>query len=194
VSGIAALRSFARRRLEAARCELCGAPLATVHEHLAESTARTLRCACHACALLFEGGPAGRLRRVRRRVEPLPGFRLSDAAWRALGVPVDVAFFLARRAPGDVVALCPGAAGVVQAGVDRAAWAALAATNPVLAELEPDIEGLLVSRLGGTRACYRATVDECYRLAGLVRGAWHGLSGGPDAWRAIEDFFAELRR
>jgi hypothetical protein len=60
--------------------------------------------------------------------------------------------------------------------------------------LEPDVEALLVNRIGDARECYRVGVDECYRLAGLIRTNWHGLSGGSEVWAAIARFFEALRR
>ncbi|HEX8896401.1 MAG TPA: DUF5947 family protein, partial [Terriglobales bacterium] len=40
---------------------------------------------------------------------------------------------------------------------------------------------------------YIAPIDACYRLVGLIRLHWHGLSGGEEVWREIDNFFAELR-
>ncbi len=37
-----------------------------------------------------------------------------------------------------------------------------------------------------------APVDECYRLVGLIKSAWQGISGGPAVAAAVESFFAEL--
>ena len=48
----------------------------------------------------------------------------------------------------------------------------------MLAELEPDVEALLVNRMKGERAYYRAPIDECFKLVGLIRMHWRGLSGG----------------
>jgi hypothetical protein len=64
--------------------------------------------------------------------------------------------------------------------------------NPVLRELKPDVEALLVNRMGELREYYRVPIDECYRLVGLIRGHWRGLSGGAEVWREIGRFFREL--
>jgi hypothetical protein len=37
------------------------------------------------------------------------------------------------------------------------------------------------------------SIDHCYKLVGLLRTHWRGLSGGPEAWQMIERFFAELK-
>jgi hypothetical protein len=72
------------------------------------------------------------------------------------------------------------------------AWAQLVAGNPILAALEPDIEALLVNRVKGAREYYLAPIDRCYALVGLIRTKWRGLSGGDEAWKAIDGFFAGL--
>ena len=58
------------------------------------------------------------------------------------------------------------------------------------ATLEPDVEALLVNRIGEARECYRVGIDECYKLVGLIRTHWRGLSGGQAVWDEIGRFFA----
>ena len=67
------------------------------------------------------------------------------------------------------------------------------AENPVLREFEPDVEALLVNRVGPAREYYRVGIDECYKLAGLIRIHWRGLSGGQAVWDEIGRFFAGLK-
>ena len=55
--------------------------------------------------------------------------------------------------------------------------------NPLLNYLEPDIEALLVNRVGRSRGAaeaeyFFALMDDCYKLVGLIRTHWKGLSGG----------------
>jgi hypothetical protein len=69
----------------------------------------------------------------------------------------------------------------------------LAEANPVLRELEPDVEALLVNRVGETREVYRVGVDLCYHLAGLIRLHWRGLAGGQAVWEEISRFFVGLK-
>ena len=59
--------------------------------------------------------------------------------------------------------------------------------------LETDVEALIVNRLGGARQHAIVPIDECYRLVGLVRVSWEGISGGPRIETAVAGFFAELR-
>ena len=77
-----------------------------------------------------------------------------------------------------VVALYPSPAGATESLVTPEAWEALVAENPVLRDFEPDVEALLVNRVGEARECYRVGIDECYKLVGLIRTHWRGLSGG----------------
>ena len=72
-------------------------------------------------------------------------------------------------------------------------WTELVDDNPVLAKLEPDVEALLVNRLAQTREYYRVPIDECYKLVGLIRGKWRGLTGGTEIWKEIGRFFTGLK-
>jgi hypothetical protein len=37
-------------------------------------------------------------------------------------------------------------------------------------------------------------IDECYKLVGLIRAHWRGLSGGTEVWREIQSFFSALKK
>ena len=39
---------------------------------------------------------------------------------------------------------------------------------------------------------YIAPIDECYKLVGLIRTNWKGLSGGTEVWTEIGRFFARV--
>jgi hypothetical protein len=193
LSALASLWRFARPRAVRERCELCDATLAAEHPHLVEPASRRLVCACDACAMLFGGQARARYRRVPRDVRYLADFRMSDATWEGFSIPIDLAFFLHCTPAGRVIALYPGPAGITEASVAEDAWQSLAADNPVLQDFEPDVEALLVNRVGTARDYYRVGIDECYRLTGLIRTGWRGLSGGADIWGEIGGFFARLK-
>ncbi len=195
-TALASLRRYVRPRAAPARerCELCDAELAPEHSHLVEPATRRLACACEACAILFSGRVEGRYRRVPRRVRFLADFRLTDAVWDGLAIPIDLAFFLHSTPAGGVIALYPSPAGATESLVSSEAWEALAAENPVLRELEPDAEALLVNRVAGARESYRVGIDECYKLVGLIRTKWRGLSGGREVWDEIRGHFAGLKK
>ena len=189
---LTALRRFARARAAEERCELCSAPLGPEHAHLVELSGRRLVCACDACAILFSSGAATRYRRVPREIEALAGLRITDEQWAGLGVPIGLAFFFHSTPAGQVVAAYPSPAGATESLLPGEAWEALVVENPFLAALQPDVEALLANRIGGKRAYYRVPIDECYKLVGLVRTHWRGLSGGAEVWGRIARFFEEL--
>jgi hypothetical protein len=193
LAALASLRRFARPRPARERCELCDADLADEHAHMVELANRRLVCACDACALLFSSQAAPRYRRVPRDVWRLPDFRLPDETWVGLGLPIDLAFFLHSTAANRVVALYPSPGGAIEASVGEDPWQMLVGDNPILGQFEPDVEALLVNRLHGSRDCYRVGVDQCYKLVGLVRTHWRGLSGGTAVWGELGRFFAALK-
>jgi hypothetical protein len=193
LTALASLRRFVRPRAARERCELCDAGLAADHAHLVEVATRRLACACDACAILFSGQSGTKYRRVPRRGRFLADFRLTDEMWEGLSLPINLAFFMQSTPAGRVVALYPSPAGATESLVTLEMWETLMAENPVLREFEPDVEALLVNRVGATREYYRAGVDECYKLAGLIRIHWRGLSGGTAVWDEIARFFAGLK-
>ncbi len=62
----------------------------------------------------------------------------------------------------------------------------------MLEELEADAEGLIVNRLAEPPQYAIAPIDDCYRLVGLVKASWEGISGGSGLERAIRGYFGEL--
>src|SRR5271168_2037199 len=78
------------------------------------------------------------------------------------------------------------------------AWNEIAESNRALSRLLPDVEALLVNRVGHAHGIaraeyYIAPIDECYKLVGLIRSNWRGLSGGSEVWTEIGQFFSDLR-
>lgn len=190
----AMLRNFVRPGPTVERCELCNAALAPEHTHLLDPVARKLLCACDACAILFEHQGARHYRRVRRDVRFLPDFRLTDAQWNALSIPVGLAFFFHSTAAERVVAIYPSPGGPTESLLELGDWSEIVEDNPTLESMEPDTQALLVNRIGPSRECYLAPIDECYRLVGLLRTHWQGFSGGTEVWQEISCFFDELKR
>lgn len=193
LTALASLRRFSRARSETEFCHLCRSPLRLEHPHLLELDSRQLRCACEACALLFSQQGTAKYRRVSRRTQFLTDFQLTDGEWEQLHLPINLAFFTYSTAHGRIVAHYPSPAGATESLPAEEAWAALVANNPILATFEPDVEALLVNRLGANFECFRVGIDECYRLAGLIRTRWRGLSGGAEVWREIARFFTDLK-
>jgi hypothetical protein len=190
----ATLRQFARPRRPVERCELCGLELAREHPHLIEVASRQIVCACDACATLFDGMTGTRYRRVSRSAKLLGNFQMTDAEWDGLLIPINMAFFFRSSLERRVVALYPSPAGAVESLLTLEAWNAMVERNAALEHLRPDVEALLVNRVGPTREHYIAPMDECYRLVGLIRANWKGLSGGTEVWTEIGRFFAGLKQ
>jgi hypothetical protein len=197
---LGALQRFAQRAARAAaaaqeRCDLCGEPVPPAHRHLLTVATREIQCACRACALLFGSAAAseGRYRLVPERRLHLADFAMSDAEWDDLRVPVGIAFFFHSTPEGRIVAYYPSPAGPVESLLRLDTWEALAARNPALRDLEPDVEALLVNRARGASEHYVVPIDDCYSLVGLVRRHWRGLGGGPAVWAEIGQFFERLQ-
>ena len=136
---LAFLRRSARPSPARERCELCSLELPEEHEHLVELAARRLVCACTACAILFSDPAAGKYRRVSRRKEFLPDFRMTDVQWEGLQLPIDLAFFMHGTPAGRVVAMYPSPAGRPKRCAPPEAWEAILEDNPIFGELEPDV-------------------------------------------------------
>ena len=189
-----ALRSTAEREAELERCELCGAPIEPQHRHLLEVGTRELLCTCRPCSILFDRRAAseGRYRLVGDRRLAVHDLALDDAMWEELRLPVDIAFFFRDSLAGRVMAFYPSPLGPTESLLPLEAWEALEAANPVLREMEPDVEALLVDRARGARRHWIVPIDECYALVGLIRTRWRGLTGGADVWRELGGFFDAL--
>lgn len=174
-------------------CELCTVQLPATHPHLAEPAAHRLMCVCRGCAMLLGGRADRKFVRVPTDVRRLANFRFSNAEWDALGIPIGLAFFYHSSADQRIVAFYPGPAGSTECTLDFDKSAHVFDANPVFSELEPDVEALLANRVDGAHDYYVVPIDRCYQLVGLIRTQWRGISGGPDAAKAIERFFADLR-
>lgn len=174
-------------------CELCHAEIPQEHLHLIDVAERRLVCTCQACSILFEGKTDGKFRRVPQRAQMLPDFRLTDAEWNALHIPIGMAFLFYSKSDGRAIALYPGPAGTTESLIGGEAWSMLILNNPELEGLAPDVEALLVNRTKRRREYYLVSIDHCFALAGLIRTHWRGLSGGAEVWDAIAAYFARLQ-
>jgi Family of unknown function (DUF5947) len=185
-------------------CDLCGEPIPAEHRHVLDLDSREVRCACRACSLLFDrrGAGGGHYRLIPDRSYRLEGFELDDVVWEELRIPVEMAFFFRSAGEADatqadgarVRAFYPSPMGPTESLLGLEAWSELESANPVLSEMEPDVEALLVNRVRGARQCFLVPIDECYRLVGLIRTRWRGLTGGKEVWEEIRRFFDELDR
>ncbi len=173
---------------------MCAAPVPPGHRHLVDLNDRRLLCACRACAVLFDAQAAGggHLRLLPTRRRRLQSFVLDDPLWDRLRIPVDMAFFFASTAAERVNAFYPSPAGPVESLLELETWTELESANPVLSEMEPDVEALLVNRARGVAAHWLVPIDDCYELVGIIRSRWRGFGGGEEVWTEIDRFFDDL--
>lgn len=173
-------------------CELCGGSVAADHRHLLQLEERRIVCVCEVCWAKRSGD--AEFRPTGSRVVWLDGFAFDDELWAAFGLPIGLAFFFLSGAARRVIALYPSPAGATESELDLGPWRELVAANPVLDSLEPDAEALIVNRIGEPPQHVIAPIDDCYRLVGLIRSRWQGVSGGAAVEEALPTFFDELRR
>ena len=183
------------RRQAAEKCELCAVEIPGFHGHVADLDHASLLCACRACYLLFTHSQAGR---GRYRAVPdryvSPARPMTAAEWEDLEIPVGLAFFLRGSETGTVTAFYPSPAGATECRLDLAAWDRLAAAHPLLGEMAPDVEAILISRADdGTTEHFLVPIDACYELAGRMRLHWRGFDGGAEARQSIAEFLGDVR-
>jgi len=192
------LKRLAEKPRAVERCDMCGRDISGEHDHLMQPEDRRLLCVCGACAILFSGGAGAKYRRVPRRVRVLNDFHLTDAQWEDLRLPINLAFFFRSTPAERVVAAYPSPAGATESMLTLDAWEDLERENPILRDMEPDVEALLVNRVASSRGVgepdyFLVPIDRCYKLVGLIRTKWTGLSGGGEVWGEINRFFEELK-
>ena len=173
------------------RCDLCGATIPPDHRHLLHLESRRIVCSCETCRALLSGDTP--YRPTGTRVQWLPELDLPDELWASLAIPIGLACLYRDGRSGEVVALYPSAAGTTRSELDLSAWERIIGANPVLEGLEDDVEALVVDRLGDERRYAVVPIDECFRLAGMIRLSWEGISGGDAVRGAVDAFFRELQ-
>ncbi|WP_432888535.1 DUF5947 family protein [Kribbella sp. CA-245084] len=199
VDPVAVLREFTGGVREQAapgeQCEMCAVPIGIQHSHLADVHDHRLLCTCRACYLLFTGQGAshGHYRAVPERYRADTEFALTAAQWDAMGIPVNLAFLFYQSDQGRYVAFYPSPGGATESLLDLTAWNEVVADDPLLQELIPDLEAVLLRRVDGGFECHLVPIDACYQLVGIVRQYWEGFAGGEDVWRRIDEFFAGIR-
>lgn len=173
------------------RCDICGTTVPDDHRHLLHLEERRIVCACEACWALHSGDAEHRPSGMRTLW--FDAFDCSDQVWGAFQIPIGLAFFMRSSVSGGVVAFYPSPAGATESELSLDAWDALVRANPLLEQLEPDAEALIVNRLERPHQYAIAPIDQCYSLVGLIKLRWEGISGGDALERAVPELFAELR-
>src|SRR5262245_44436150 len=151
-----------------------------------------MNCVCDPCAILFSS-QAGRYRRVPRRIQLLSQFQMDDVQWNSLMIPIGLAFIFRSSVENRIVALYPSPGGAVESALRFDSWDEIA-PDSALSSIEDDVEALLACRVGAIHEYFRVPIDECFRLVGLVRMHWKGLSGGDVVWQHIREFLGSLKQ
>ena len=182
----------AEEHAETGHCQLCPSGLADDHRHLLHLYERRIVCVCETCWSMRSGDSEYRPCGVRTLW--LEDFELTDDLWAALQIPIGLAFVMRSSMTNQVVALYPSPAGATESEIDLFAWTAMCGANPVLDRLDADSEALVINRLAGAGGPQYAIapIDQCYRLVGLIKSRWEGISGGRAIESAVAEFFDEL--
>lgn len=171
-------------------CDLCGVGISDEHRHLLHLVERRIVCSCEPCWAMRAG--EGDYRPTGTRTVWLPGLDIPDDLWAAFQIPIGLAFFMHSTVTECVVAMYPSPAGATESELHFEAWQRMCERNPVLADLESDIEGLIVNRLADPPVYAIAPIDQCYALTGAIKATWEGISGGAGVEHAVSDFFVRL--
>lgn len=176
---------------ETEKCEICGQGISEEHRHLLELGERRILCSCEPCIAMRAGlenyCPVG------TRFLWLDDFELPDELWAAFQLPIGLAFFFRSTGVDAVVALYPSPAGATECELHLESWQKLVELNPFLDSLESDAEALVVNRMGDEPQYAVVPIDECYRLVGLIKSTWEGISGGSAIENSVPKFFEYVR-
>ena len=198
--GLAALRRLAARDgaqpqaqpATGEHCDLCGRGIPDDHRHMLNLEERQIVCACETCWGVRSGDAA--FRPVGNRIVWLEYLDMPDDVWASFQIPIGLAFFMFSSVTECVIALYPSPAGATESELHFSTWNALVELNPVLDQLEPDSEALIVNRMAERPGYAIAPIDRCYMLVGLIKVNWEGISGGAGVAEAVGRFFDDLRQ
>ena len=188
------LRQFVKQREPLEHCDLCSLALPPEHQHLLEPNARKIICSCDACSILFSDKEKSKFKRIPRESKLLLNFHLSDALWDELLIPINMAFFFFSSRENKFIALYPSPAGATESLLRLDSWNNVIQQNPALQQIKSDVEALLVNRIPKEAEYFLVPIDECFKLVGLIRSKWKGLSGGNEVWQDIVKFFEALKQ
>jgi hypothetical protein len=176
---------------DAEKCDFCGRILSSDHRHLVDLSAMKFMCTCEMCMITMAEN--GTYKPLPQRSLELDGFKMSDALWSDFLIPVNMAFFVESSSRNGTVAYYPAPTGATESKLKMEAWNQLVQLNPLLNDLTPDLEALLVNRLDNNGQYYIVPIDSCYKLIGMIRIAWKGIFGGREVNDIIRQFFSELK-
>jgi hypothetical protein len=174
-----------------ATCELCPIGIGEDHRHLLHLVERRIICVCETCWSMRSGDPE--FRPPGSRTLWLEDFMMADEIWTAFQIPIGLAFMMRSSVTRGVVALYPSPVGATESELELTAWGALREANPILDQMEPDAEALIVNRTGPEHQYAIVPVDQCYKMVGLIKSRWEGITGGRGVEEVIAEFFDRVR-
>ena len=105
-------------------------------------------------------------------------------------IPIGLAFFMHSSVTDGVVAMYPSPAGATESELhlERGSgwWRSTRCCAPRARRRGADRR----PRLGVAAI---APIDRCYKLVGLIKASWEGISGGAGVERAVAEFLEGLR-
>ncbi len=199
-SPLATLRRISSTRPTAVpgeRCEMCAEPVSEEHQHVVNLESRSLMCTCRGCYLLFTDQQAHlRYRAVPDRYLTFADFAFGPDDWDRLQIPVGLVFIFRNSVQDRVVAFYPSPAGATESELPLESWKTIVNANPVLDQLLPDVEAILVrcdEHAEEPFSAHLVPIDACYELVGTMRQTWRGFDGGQEARAALDAFFARVQ-
>ncbi len=176
---------------EVEKCNFCGRILSSDHRHLVDLSAMKFMCTCEMCMITL--AESGAYKPLPQRYLELEGFNMPDALWSDFLIPVNMAFFVLSSGRNGAVAYYPAPTGATESKLKMEAWNQLAQLNPLLNDLAPDLEALLINRLDDKGQYFIVPIDKCYELIGMIRITWKGIFGGKEVNDIIRQFFSKLK-
>ena len=157
----------------------------------------SLRMRCLRVALRRHGGSEIQAR-FRTASNSSPNFEMTDGQWESLMIPINWPSSFAPASRTERSRSIPAR----RARLNRCCRSTHGqrSSRAIRVCIHSSPTSRLCSSIayghahGLTRAeYYIAPIDECYKLVGLIRTNWKGLSGGTEVWDEVGRFFAELR-
>ena len=172
-------------------CNFCGTKLSPDHRHLVDLSAMKFMCTCEMCMITM--AESSTYKPLPQRSVELKDFQMSDQLWSDFLIPVNMTFFVMSSVRNGAVAYYPAPSGATESKLKIESWNQLVELNPILNDLTPDLEALLVNRLDNEGKYYIIPIDECYKLIGMIRTTWKGIFGGREVNDVIRQFFIDLK-
>ena len=170
-------------------CELCPIGIGEDHRHLLHLVERRIVCVCETCWSTRSGDPEFRPPGSRTLV--LDDFDMTDEVWQSFGIPIGLTFLCARvSAAGSSPSTrarrvrpspsSTSAPGTRCARPTRSSTASSPTPRPSW------------STARARRVYAIVPVDQAYKLVGLVKERWEGISGGRGVQEAVAEYFEAL--